>query len=190
MIYNISNEEFAMRIMNLNEIKLLQNIDKICENIYQQYLIFNYLRIINSKIKSLDDFNNNWLPNFCFRGKEFRKFDYKNNDRLLKNISENQIFYCNKKKIIKGGRIFIHSVVDIESEILKYKNGKELLEKYESKGISYEIEYSNLSLKEKFNTNDVNEALKICKKDKNIDYAYIKNNNDFDILVIRIILPG
>ena len=50
MIYNISNEEFAMRVMNLNEIKLLQNIDKICENIYQQYLIFNYLRIIK-KIK-------------------------------------------------------------------------------------------------------------------------------------------
>ena len=192
MIYNISNEEFAMRIMNLNEIKLLQNIDKICENIYQQYLIFNYLRIINSKVKSIDDFSNNWLPNFCFRGKEFRKFDYKNNNRLLKNISENQIFYCNKKKIIKGGRIFIHSVIDIENEILKHKDGRKLLEKYKSKGISYEIEYSNLSLKEKFNTNDINEALKICKKDKNIDLAYVKqyNDSDTDILVTKIILPG
>jgi len=190
MIYNISNQEFAMRIMNLNEIKLLQNIDKICENIYQQYLIFNYLRIINSKVKSIDDFRNNWLKNFCFKENEFIKFDYKHNYMLSKNIYENQIFYCNKKKIKKGGRIFVHSVLDIENEILKYKNGKELLEKYESKGISYEIEYSNISLKEKFNTNDIKQALEICKKDKNIDYAYIKNNNDFDILVIRIILPG
>ena len=69
MIYNISTEEFAMRIMNLNEIKILQNIDKICENIYQQYLIFSYLRIINSKVKSIDDFTNNWLENFCFKEK-------------------------------------------------------------------------------------------------------------------------
>ena len=56
MIYNILDEEFAMRIMNLDENKLQQNENKICENIYQQYQIFNYIRIINSKIKSIDNF--------------------------------------------------------------------------------------------------------------------------------------
>jgi hypothetical protein len=228
---DMSKEDFACRIMNLKEKKNKIDTLSICNNILQQYKIFNYVRIIKSKVKSINDFHNNWLPNLNFninnnfelgqRASEIKHHKYVTNDKLirrldfynnnfyllpnnevayLKNTPENVIFYCNKKAK-KGGRTFIHSVIDIENEILKQKNGEELLKKYELRGISLEFGYldknhpmqKNLytpSWQEKFETNDINIALNKCKINKDIDYVYIKNDNNYDILITRTLLPG
>ncbi len=227
----MSKDLLSCRIMNLGE-KCIK-IDEIskCNDILNQYNIFNYIRIINSGIKSIDDFEKNWLPHLNFNinnnfvlgqrasedkhtkwindNKIIRKLDHYNNNfyllpnnevSYLKHTPENVIFYCNK--IAKtGGRTFIHSVIDIENEIIKQKNGKKLLKKYESRGISLEFGYLDKnhpsqtklytpSWQNKFQTDDINIALIKCKNDKDIDYAYVIKDNNFNILITRTLLPG
>jgi hypothetical protein len=217
--------------MNLSEKKNKINTASKCNDILNQYKIFEYVRIINSGIKSINDFENNWLPHLEFNktnnfelgqrasedkhtkwvnnNKLIRRLDYYNKDfyllpnnevAYLKHTPENVIFYCNK--VAKsGGRTFIHSVIDIENEILKQNGGEQLLKKYESRGISLEFGYvdkhhpmqSNLytpSWQEKFETDDINIALEKCKKNKDIDYAFLKKDQGFDILITRTLLPG
>jgi hypothetical protein len=235
LLYNIktdmANDHFACRIMNLAEGSIPTEFPKLYKDVYQQYKIFEYVRVINSNIKSINDFENNWLPHLGFNSKNnftegqrasenkhtkyvtdsklIRRLDYYNGDyyllpnnevSYLKHTPENVILYCNKSAN-RGGRTFIHSVVGIENEIMKQDNGNELLHKYESRGISLEFGYLDMndpaqaqlytpSWQEKFNTNNIETALAECMNDTNIDYAFVKQNGKFNILITRTLLPG
>ena len=112
----------------------------------------------NKIIRKLDHYNNNFylLPN--------------NEVSYLKHTPENVIFYCNK--IAKtGGRTFIHSVIDIENEIIKYESiGSGTLEtvtRGQSSTLSiphstntpvYKYEFNGVSLRRINTTHDISDT--------------------------------